>query len=29
MQVFAIGADETKLNGADLQFAHNGTTLGY
>jgi hypothetical protein len=29
MQVFAIGADQTKLNGADLQFAHNGTTLGY
>jgi len=29
MQVFAIGADGTKLNGEDLQFAHNGTTLGY
>jgi hypothetical protein len=29
MQVFAIGLDGTKLNGSDLQFAHNGKTLGY
>jgi len=29
MQVFAIGANGTKLNGSDLQFAYNGTTLGY
>jgi len=29
MQIYAIGANGTKLNGSDLQFAYNGTTLGY
>jgi hypothetical protein len=29
MQIYAIGENGTKLNGSDLQFAHNGTTLGY
>ena len=29
MQIYAIGANGTKLNGADLQFAHNSTTKGY
>lgn len=28
-QIYAIGADGTKLNGADLEWCHNGDTNGY
>jgi hypothetical protein len=28
-QIYAIGADGSKYNGSDLQWAYNGTTKGY